>query len=439
MGGAQAIGPLGEALGDMHSNIRRAAARALCKLGGPEVVEALARGLRDPQDEVRQIAAEGLAGIDDEQSSRALAAALTDGDEKVRILATNALASRPGIAVESSLIAALSGPGRSARQAAAKALTARGWQPGDDRQKAIFLVAMENPLGAAELGESAVDALCIAVLDDGHYYMVQTAAQCLGRLFDTRAVDALCTVLEESTDVQVLAAAATALGQIRDPGALDAVREALAEETDDWVKPCLASALENLEAARQGDRRLLALEDPEPAVQLRAALLLARGRDERGWQWLAGALTGDNTLLRGKAIASLRKMGGPGAIELLVNRIKGGGYDGPNEAIDALTQLGEPGARAMAEALPAMDHNARWATLIGLARMGLSGLVALHAVVPGTDRELKKITCEVLGRIGDREDVKHKPVEVLSVLKEDRDPEVRRSAEHALSLLKQNR
>jgi HEAT repeat protein len=436
LGDARAVGPLAEALGDLHKTVRRAAARALGRLGGPDVVPALARALRDPDVETRQIAAEGLAGTGDGPSSRVLAGALTDEDDRVRALAARALAGRQGADVEAALVAALASPGRGARRAAAEALAACGWRPADDRQRALTLVAMENPLGAEALGEAAVDALGIAVADGGHYYLCQTAAECLGRLFDPRAVGALCTALRESTDMTVRAAAATALGHIRDHTATEAVSQALKDEPDAWARPYLAEALARLQAAAEGDRLALALEGPEPNVQRRAAVLLARHGDPRGWAWLEQAAGGDDSLVRGKAITALRELGGPAAIQALIDRVSAGGFDGPNEAVDALVALGQAAARPMAQALVGMAHNARWVTLTGLARLGAPGLAELQAVLSGADRELKQLTCEVLGRVGDREDVPHKPIVPLRALADDPDEEVRRSAEHALRLLK---
>jgi HEAT repeat protein len=409
---------------------------ALSKLGGSGVVTALSRGLRDPDVEVRVLAVDGLTAVGDEPACRALTAALSDKDDQVRAKAAKGLAGQQGADSEAALVAMLSGSGRGARRAAAEALTARGWKPSDDAQRALLLVALENPLGAEALGEAALEALGLAVVDDGHYYLSQTAAECLGRLFDPRAVGALCRALKESTDMTVRAAVATALGQIRDPQAIMAVVEALETETDKWPRPYLVAALAKLQAAAQGDRLVLGLEDEDPIVRLRAALLLARRGDTRGPAWLAAAIRGDDVPLRGKAIQALRALGGPEAIRILIERISAGGYDGPNEAVDALVELGEPSTRPLAEALVGMDHNARRTSLRGLARMGLPGMAALQAVLSEADRELKKITCDVLGCMGDRVEEKQHLSETLAALSDDLDPEVRRAAAHALGLLK---
>src|SRR5207237_3741108 len=99
----------------------------------------------------------------------------------------------------------------------------------------------------------------------------------------------------------------------------------------------------------------------------------------------------DDPLLRQKAITALQEAGGSGAIRALIDRIRGGGFDGPNEAADALVNIGEQAVRPMVAALPEMDHNAHWTTLLALARMGKPATTALCAALPGTATDLKKI------------------------------------------------
>src|SRR5262249_10945286 len=151
--------------------------------------------------------------------------------------------------VEAALLAGMSSPGRAARRAAAEALQARGWQPADDAQRALLLLALENPLAAEELGEAAVGPLCVALLDAGHYYLCETAAEVLGRLLDTRATPALTQALRSSTSLQVRGAAARALGRLRDPAALPALQAALQGEKEPWVKPYLQEAWASVSAA----------------------------------------------------------------------------------------------------------------------------------------------------------------------------------------------
>ncbi len=140
-------------------------------------------------------------------------------------------------------------------------------------------------------------------------------------------------------------------------------------------------------------------------------------------------------MVRGKAIRALGEAAGPDAIRRLIDRISAKGFDGQQEAVDALVAMGDRAAAPMAAALAAMDHNARWITLMGLARLEEAGMAALTSTMLGAGKDLKKITCEVLGRMYDRQDIKHKPTEPLIVLRDDSDPDVRQSANYALQQL----
>ncbi|HWE95564.1 MAG TPA: HEAT repeat domain-containing protein [Tepidisphaeraceae bacterium] len=466
----RALEPLRAAMKGLDKTVRRSVARAIGQIGGEKSVAMLGEALRDADVEVRRIAVAALAGVGTPEAAAELGAAMSDDDDEVRAVAARGLGDGGGgltAAQTAALLAAMHSAGRGARKAAAEALAARGWQPADDEQRALQLVAMENPMGAEEFGESAVDALCLALLDGGHYYLCQTAAECLGRILDTRAVRPLCVALRDCSDMTVRGAAATALGRIRDRAAVATLAGTLEGEAEAWVRPYIATALgkiggpaataalkaaaqsadekaqsavlealNNIEAGIDPDRLAAALSDEEPKVRLRAAILLARKGDPRGAQWMEQAAHGDDTLLREKAIAALRRAGGVTAIRSLIGRVSAGGFDGANEAVNALVELGDQAIGPMVEALPGMDHNARWTMLMGLARMGNVAMSALCAGLAAGPMELRKTACEVLGRMYDREDVVQKPVAPLVTLLGDGDAEVRRYAAHGLELLK---
>jgi HEAT repeat protein len=284
LGSDSALPALAEAMKDRLVAIRQAAAEAVGRIGGAGAVAPLGAALNDRDVEVRRLAAEGLARSRCAAAVPHLSAAMSDADDAVRAAAVRGLAETPADAasgpsaadVEAALLAGMNSPGREGRRAAAGALQARGWQPADDAQRARFLVALENPLVAEGLGEAAVEPLCLALLDGGHYYLCETAAECLGRILDTRATPALTNALRSSTDLTVRRAAARALGRLRDPAALPALRAALQGEKEQWVKPHIQEAWASVNAAAQGDRLAAALEDAEWKVALRAAILLAR-------------------------------------------------------------------------------------------------------------------------------------------------------------------
>jgi HEAT repeat protein len=290
-------------------------------------------------------------------------------------------------------------------------------------------------LVAEGLGEAAVEPLCVALLDGGHYYLCETTADCLGHILDTRATPALQQALKSSTDMTVRAAAAKALGRLRDPASLPAIDAALQREKEQWVKPFIQSARASVQAAAQGDRLVAALEDPDPKVANRAAFLLARSGDSRGLDWLDRAAASDDTLIRDRALAALGRVGGPEVIRRLVALVGGDHYSAGSAAVGTLVDLGEEAARPMADALAGMEHNGRRAMLQGLAMMGTSATAALCAALSSADNELKTIACDALGGTYGRQDVPHKPTEPLVLLLADADAQVRLSAAHALGLL----
>jgi HEAT repeat protein len=446
---ADALGTLGSeaalpaligAMKDRLVAMRRAATRAVGCIGGAATVEPLGRALKDPDVEVRQSAVEGLVRIGTAEAVRYLTAAMGDADDGVRSAAARGLAqaqtdltavsSAPALDTEVALVAGMGGPGRAGRRAAAEALQALGWQPANDVQSARFLVAMENPLTAEELGEVAVEPLCVALLDGDHYYLCEQAAGCLGRLLDARATPALVQALKPSTDMTVRAAAADALGRIRDPSALPALEAALAREKEQYVKPRLHAAVASVRAAVGCDRLVAAMEDPEPKVAIRAAVLLARGGDARGIDRLARAARRDDWLVHSRAIAALGRLGGPEVIQKLVEIVRECSSSAGDAAANALVELGDAAIQPMVDALAGMKHNERRVLLLALARIGPPAMAPLGAALVSADCELKRTACQVLAY--DRPDIPHRPVEPLVLLLSDPDVEVRSSAAHYL-------
>ncbi|HEY2588844.1 MAG TPA: HEAT repeat domain-containing protein [Tepidisphaeraceae bacterium] len=345
--------------------------------------------------------------------------------------------SSPPISAEEGLLKDLHSPDREVRRRAAAILQLRGWEPANDEQSALVLVAMDNPLAAERYGDAAVEALCMPLLDGRASGLSIACAESLGRLLDARAVQPLGTALRVTSDPDLRQAAATALGHIRDAGSIPVLEQALAaNESNDATKQSIAVALTTVTDSKGADRLVAALKDDEPRVQLRAAILLARRGDPHAIAWLEQAINGDDPELRGRAIDVLRQLASPDAIQVLVRRVGGRGFDGPAEAADALARIGPPAVQPMVDALPKMPADAQRAMLIGLARIGPPAMPSLTKALRAGSGALKRNACETLGRIGDREDVAHTPVEPLIALLDDADPKVRRSAVHALDLLR---
>jgi HEAT repeat protein len=346
------------------------------------------------------------------------------------------IATAPRPSPEEFLLKELHNPDREARRRAAAILQLRGWEPANDEQAALVLVAMDNPLAAERYGDAAVEALCLPLLDGRASGLSIASAESLGRLLDTRAVQPLCTALRITSDPDLRAACATALGRIRDPASIPALEQARANESQDATKQSIADALKKARESQGSDRLVAAMKDDEPKVQLRAAILLARRGDAHAFAWFEEAINADDPELRGRAIDVLRQLATPEAIQILVRRVGGNGFDGPSEAVDALAQIGVPAVQPMIDALPKMQANAQRTMLTGLARIGTPAMPALTKALLAASNDLKRTACDALGRVGDREDITHKPVQPLIALLDDSDSKVRRAAVHALELLR---
>ena len=204
--GSPAVKPLIAALKDENSDVRKAAAEALGKIGDARAVEPLIAALKDRYSDVRQAASEALGKIG-APAVEPLIAALKDKD--VRASATEALVKIGAPAVEP-LIAALKDENKNVRQAAAAMLVRLGWQPGRDEAAGWYWMVKGDWHNCVALGSPAVKPL-IAALKDAGWSVREAAAKALGEIKDPRAVEPLIAALKDESS-SVRRAAAEALG-----------------------------------------------------------------------------------------------------------------------------------------------------------------------------------------------------------------------------------
>jgi HEAT repeat protein len=174
--GAIAVEPLIAVLRDSKSNMRREVASALEKIG-KVAVEPLIIMLKDPNAEVRLCACSALRKIGDSRAVKPLITLLKDARSDVR-------------------------------HHAAEALTFLWYEPADETQRAVMLVANQKWDDAVKLGAVAVDPL-IAVLKD--YASRVKAAEALGKIADERAVQPLIEACTDH-DAEVFVKALTCIG-----------------------------------------------------------------------------------------------------------------------------------------------------------------------------------------------------------------------------------
>lgn len=128
--GQPSVTGLTEALRDENHAVRRAAAKALGKIGHGDAAKSLRIALIDTDADVRRFAAEALGRIGDEKSIDVLGAALRDEHERVRHAAAGALVKigEPSIPV---LLEATNDPDTSVTITAVFSLKELGYRPSD--------------------------------------------------------------------------------------------------------------------------------------------------------------------------------------------------------------------------------------------------------------------------------------------------------------------
>jgi HEAT repeat protein len=128
--GRPAVAGLIEAMGDGNKAVRRAAAKALGKIGDPQAVGKLLVGLLDIDNDVRRFSAEALGRIGSPNAIAALLDRLGDSDAKTRDAAATALA-EIGEAAVPPLLSALGSANPDVGMMAAFALQRMGYHPNE--------------------------------------------------------------------------------------------------------------------------------------------------------------------------------------------------------------------------------------------------------------------------------------------------------------------
>ncbi len=152
-GDKRVVNALIGALEDSAPIVRQTSAQFLGRIGDPRSVEPLISTLKDPIDSVRRAAVEALGNIGDPRAIEPLICVLSQ-----LIGARGALVKIGEPAIES-LKMALKSPDKRAVAEAAETLRLLGWQPIDNRQRAILAVQNQQWDDAARLGEVSVAPL----------------------------------------------------------------------------------------------------------------------------------------------------------------------------------------------------------------------------------------------------------------------------------------
>ena len=346
----RAIDSLSTAISDEHPHVRRAATRALAKIGAP-AVPVLASALEMFYPDVRRIAAESLGEIKDSRAVEPLCAALDNRYPRVRMAAAEALGKIGDLRATASLAAALKNRNPEVRQKSAEALG----EIKDPRAVEPLCAALEDEYprkavakALGRIGSSAVPNL-VDALKNRDPKIRQFVAEALGETQDLRAIDPLIVAMRRGP-YDVRRTAARALGKIGNPAVpqlasllaaknaslrwaairtLESIKSpttietwiaALAAEYID-VRETAARALDEVEGHRVIEALISALEDENPDVRRAVAGALAYRSDLRVMTVLRSAFEAKRLAIIAGATPFFVKWGEDGTEAVLIKAL----------------------------------------------------------------------------------------------------------------------
>ncbi|MFA7197654.1 MAG: HEAT repeat domain-containing protein [Methanoculleus sp.] len=317
--GEAAVGPLVDLLHEADDEVRPLVSMALAEIGLP-AVDPLIGLLIDPS--LRETAATALVKIG-EPAAEGCVRALDEADEGVQETLGRVINALGEAAIPPLILGLTSGR---SRVPVAGILDEMGWEPWNDAERAWYLIAREEWMELALMGEPAVDPLIRTLSGD---------------------------------DDHIRGEAAATLGEIGLPKAVGPLVDALA---DDAVAPAAADALVTIGEPAVAPVLLL-LERATGAARENAVEVLGRLGAHEAVPALVELVRSGGDRLHRKAVDALIGIGAPAADPLIP--LLGEDGDGHTGAVIALTGIGDAALPPLLGALG--DENAR-------TRMG-AGLV----------------------------------------------------------------
>ncbi|MEP7327032.1 MAG: HEAT repeat domain-containing protein [Gemmatimonadota bacterium] len=253
----------------------------------------------------------------------------------------------------------------------------------------------------ARHGDAAVEPM-IAFLEEASQHPARAwAANILGEVRAARAFPALVRALDDLDD-EVRAKAAASLGKLGDRRAVTYLLDHLLTDPAPFVRARIAGSLGQFNEAEVIDTLVRALGDPAWWVRMRSVEALEQiGAVSEGPLMLA--LDDTDPEIRIRAAVALERLGIPNRI---ISQIEAG--TASNEAIETLTKFGLAGARELlAEQLQHRSSNVREAVINAILQAGRRDLALelIHTALNDEEPELRALAFEALRNLGIRDAV----------------------------------
>lgn len=313
--------------------------KALSEMGS-DAVPALLNILADEKILVRNAAAKTLGKIGDPTAVEPLISGLC-GKYAVRLSYGNAKQALVRIKTAASIapfIKVLKHRDPFVRWAAADVMPDLDWEPSDDTEKALALIAREEWDQLPPLGRAAVGPLT-HVLSDNCVNIRNGAVEALGKINDAAVIPSLITALRDPSP-RVKQTAAQALGKIRDDIAVKPLMAAL-KDKNAVVREQAVEALSNFTTGPQA-YLIDALKNEPAIVRENAAKLLGNIGHISALEPLSTVFTDDSAVKpRAAAALALGKLADPGALPLLIPALEDERAEFRENAAEALGLIGD--------------------------------------------------------------------------------------------------
>jgi HEAT repeat protein len=423
---AGAVGPLIFALKDKSPEVRCAAAQALLRYNDMQAVEPLIDILRDTAPLARAAAAETLGRLGDPRAITPLVALLRDADLVVR-----------GIAV--------------------RGLNRLSWQPANESDRVLQIMAMGNLQELVAMGPEGVGHL-LETLRNGTPNKQYAAVKALGQVSDPRVPPAMKEALKYKTQ-SVRAAALGIMERAADPETFSDIEPLLEDDTASVRLAAVEAA--TMCGGRQAVPSLLKrLKDTSWEVRQAAAKALGTLGDTSAVEGLCPVVQDPDRDVREAVIFALGELGDPRAIQPLVMALLDTENIVRNAASSALYKINrrwdetEAALRSLPKVKSALKHNDYWVcqaaskllevfhvdinavrnetAIVKLTmKSGPSPVYALFAdLLFDRDRDLRLAAAVSLGRLRERT-----ASAILTTASRDPDYSVRQAALSALTAL----